>query len=102
MSSEQSLLPGLNLRYPFVEHEQSRDPTEHRYPQKEDNQPPGGDAQVGTIESLEIQPCTDVDKTGTVKHKVNYSRERFFLGLLFEFTVPGHGCACKFGKTGSN
>lgn len=75
MSSEKSLLPGTNLRDPLIEHEYSWDSTEHHDPQEEDNELPRGDAQMGAIESLEVQPCTDVDKAGTVKHEIDDGRE---------------------------
>src|SRR5882762_7297116 len=95
MSSEKSLSPGVNLRNPLIKREHSWDSTEHHDPQEEDNQPPRGDAQLGTIESLEVQPCTDIDKAGTVKHEVDDSRERLLLGLLLEFAVPGYRATCK-------
>lgn len=75
MSSEQCLLPGVDLRNPLIEREYSWDSTERHDPQEEENQFPRGDTQLGAIESLEVQPCTDVDKAGTVKHEVDDSRE---------------------------
>jgi hypothetical protein len=68
MSNENGLLPGVDLRNPLIESEHSRDPTEHHDPQGEDNQSPRGNAQLGTIKSLEVQPCADIDKAGAVKY----------------------------------
>ena len=95
MSSEQCLFPGFDLRNPLIEHEHGWDPTKHRNPQEEDNQSPGGDAQVGAIESRKIQPCTNIDKAGTVEHEVDHSGERFLLGLLFESAIPSYCATCK-------
>ena len=95
MSSEKCLLPGADLRNPLIEHEHSWDSAERHDPQEEDEQPPRGDTQLGAIESLEVQPCTDVDKAGAVKHEVDDSRERLFLSLLLEFSVPGDRATCR-------
>ena len=98
MSSEKGFLPGVDLWNPLVKYEHSRDSTEHRDPQEEDNQLPRSDAQLGAIESPEVQPCTDVDKAGTVEHQVDDGRERLFLGLLLEFSVPGYRATCSIRK----
>ena len=88
MPSEQSLLPGADLRNPPVKHEQGWDPTERHDTQEEDDQPPRGDTQVGTIESPEVHPCTDVDEAGTIQHEINNRREGFCLGLPVESAIP--------------
>ena len=68
VSSEQSLSPAVYLWNPFIKSEQSRDTAEGHNPQEEEDQLPRGDAQVGAIESPEVQPCTDVDEASAVKH----------------------------------
>jgi len=95
VSSEQSLPPGFYLRNPFVKREQGWYPTEHCDAHEKDDQPPRGDTQRRAIESLEVQPCADVDETGTVKHEIDHGSERFCFGLLIEPPVPGHRRACE-------
>jgi len=73
--SEQSLLPCIYLWNPLIKHEQSRYTAECHNPQEEDDQLPWGDTQVGAIKSREVQPCTDVDEAGTVKHEIDHRGE---------------------------
>jgi len=75
VSSEQSLLPGIYLWNPLIEHKQSWYTAECHDPQEEDNQLPWSDTQVGAIKSREVQPCTDIDEAGTVKHEIDYRGE---------------------------
>lgn len=75
VSSEQSLLPGIYLRNPPIKHKESWYTAEHHDPQEEDDQLPWSDTQVGAIESREVQPCTDIDEAGTVKHEIDYRGE---------------------------
>ena len=95
MTSEQSLLPSVYLWNPLVEREQSWYPTERHDIQEEDDQPPRGDTQRGVIESVKIQPCTDVDEADTVKHKIDHRKERFCVGLPVDTVVPGYRCTYK-------
>lgn len=98
MPSEQSLLPVVYFRNPLIKREQSWYATERCNPEEEDNQLPRGDTKLRAIESLEVQPCTDIDEASTVKHEVDHRSERFCLGLPVESAVPRHCRACKIRR----
>ena len=88
MTGEQSLLPRIDLGYPFVQQEQWRDTPKEHDSQKDDDQAPRRDAQFGRVEHIERHPCTDIYEAATVEHEINDRREDFVFNLGIEVAVP--------------
>lgn len=53
VTGKQSFFPSRYLRYPVIQHEQSGNPAEEQDGDKEHNQSPRQDAEVGGVEGVE-------------------------------------------------
>ena len=88
MAGKKSFPPRLDIWYPPLESEDSREPTEAEDRDGEDDEPPRGEREGRVVPSVEGHSRSEVDKHGAIGEKVDRARKVGLFDRLGKPVVP--------------